>query len=431
MTMNHAALTREQVDACSRILKEELIAATGCTEPIAIAYCAALAARALGKKPEAVSACCSGNIIKNTKTVTVPNTGGLKGMKAAVLAGAFYGDAARGLETLAGLSREAAEDIARLMREMEVPISLLDAGHALHIRVTCQAGDDRAEAEIVDSHTHVAGVWRNGRLLSAGGAPEGKPAPAPRDVLSLEVILAYARQVPLEQLRPVLKGQIACNPAIAREGLSGAWGARVGRTVLETRGQEGRAQLVARAAAGSDARMNGCPMPVVINSGSGNQGLTASVPVITRAEQLGASEETLLRALAVSNLVSIHQKTGIGRVSAYCGAVSAAIGSAAGIAFMEGAEDGVIALTVSSALGIASGMLCDGAKSSCAAKIVSALDSALLAYDMARQGRGFLPGEGLTKDGVEQTISAVGRVARDGMRETDIEVLKVMLEDEA
>ncbi len=430
MTQNPAPLTREQEDACTRILKEELIAATGCTEPIAIAYCAALAARALGKRPERISAWCSGNVIKNTKTVTVPNTGGLKGIKAAVLAGAFYGDADRALETLAGITQQAAEDIARLAKDMEVPVSLLNTGHALHIRVACAAGESLAEAEIRDNHTHVAGVWRNGELIQADEAPRAgeERAEAPCQ-LSLALILAYARQAPLAVLRPVFAGQIAHNPAIAQEGLTGAWGAQVGKTILETRREDARAQLVARAAAGSDARMNGCPMPVVINSGSGNQGLTASIPVITRWEQLRASEEALLRALAVSNLVSIHQKAGIGRMSAYCGAVSAAIGSAAGIAFLEGAEDEVIALTVSTALGIASGMLCDGAKSSCAAKIASALDSALMAYDMAQRERGFLPGEGLTKGDVEQTIKAVGRVAREGMRETDLEVLKVMLEE--
>ena len=225
-------------------------------------------------------------------------------------------------------------------------------------------------------------------------------------------------------------GQVTHNPAIAKEGLTNPWGARVGQTIMETRGQTERAQLVARAAAGSDARMNGCPMPVVINSGSGNQGLTASIPVITRAEQLGASEEALLRALAVSNLVAIHQKTGIGRMSAYCGAVSAATGAACGIAFLEGADEETIAKTLSNALMISSGMLCDGAKSSCAAKIAAALDSALLAYDMARQERAFQPGEGLMKSDVERTIAAVSRVARDGMRETDLEVLSVMLEEE-
>ena len=428
MTSIH--LNHEDLLAYTQILQGELIAAMGCTEPIAIAYCAALATRALGQKPETISAWCSGNIIKNTKTVTVPNTGGLKGIKAAVLAGAFFGDADRVLETLAGVTAQQAADLAGLMDAMPVPVGLLNEGHVLHIRVSCGAGKDQAEAEITDAHTHIAAIRRNGETVYSATAPEAKQEAAKADALSLSRILAYARQVPLSMLKPVLQGQITHNPAIAQEGLNSPWGAQVGKTILEARGKSERAQLVARAAAGSDARMNGCPMPVVINSGSGNQGLTTSIPVITRAEQLGASEEEMLRALAVSNLVAIHQKTGIGRMSAYCGAVSAAIGAASGIAFLEGAGDEVIARTITNALMIASGMLCDGAKSSCAAKIAAALDSALLAYDMAVQERAFQPGEGLVKGDVEATITAVSRVAREGMRETDLEVLHVMLEGE-
>ena len=430
MTSRHKSpLTEAQLALYTGILKEELITATGCTEPIAIAYCGAIAARVLGKTPEQVQIWCSGNVIKNTKTVTVPNTGGLKGIKAAVLAGVFYGDADKGLDTLAALTPEQAADVARLADEMDVQIRLLKSGHPLHIKVNCQAGEDQAEAEIMDTHTHVAAIRRNGETLHTGDNPAETGEGSPLSGLNLAQILAYARQVPLADLKEVLSGQITHNPALSRAGLEGDWGARVGQTILETRGKDPRAQLVASAAAGSDARMNGCPMPAVINSGSGNQGLTASVPVITRARQMGASEEALMRALAVSNLLAIHQKAGIGRMSAYCGAVSAAVGCAAGIAFLEGMPEEIIERTVTNALMISSGMLCDGAKSSCAAKIAAALDSAFLAYDMARADRAFQPGEGLVKQDTEQTIAAVSRVAREGMKETDVEVLKVMLDE--
>ncbi|MGI6694886.1 MAG: serine dehydratase subunit alpha family protein [Christensenellales bacterium] len=428
--MTCTPLHHEQELAYTQVLKGELIAAMGCTEPIAIAYCAALATRALGKKPETISVWCSGNVIKNSKTVTVPNTGGLKGIKAAALAGAFYGDAERALEVLAGVTDKQAADIARLMETMQVPIRLLNEGHALHIRISCAAGNDQAEAEILDTHTHIGAIRRNGETIYSAEPPQKETNQVRSDALCLTGILAYARQASIEVLRSVLSGQVTHNPAIAREGLNHPWGAQVGKTILETRGESERAQLVARAAAGSDARMNGCPMPVVINSGSGNQGLTVSIPVITRAQQLNAGEEKMLRALALSNLIAIHQKTGIGRMSAYCGAVSAAIGSACGIAFLEDVGDEVIARTITNALMIVSGMLCDGAKSSCAAKIAAALDSALLAYDMAKEERAFLPGEGLMKHDVEDTISAVSRVAREGMRETDLKVLHVMLEGE-
>lgn len=421
-------LQKESLDSITRILAGELLTAMGCTEPIAIAYCGALAARALGKPAEGLSVRCSGNIIKNAKSVVVPNTLGLKGIQASAIAGVYYGDAEKGLEVLSAITPGQAGDIARKARRLQVPVSLLHSKHLLHIVVACSANGDWAEAEICGNHTHIAAIRRNGQTLYKG-VEFSEQGSSQAEALTVRKILCYARQVSLEDIKPILIGQIKNNIAIAKEGLSGSWGAEIGKTVLAARGDSPRAKLVAWTAAGSDARMNGCAMPVTINSGSGNQGLTASIPVIIRAEQLLAGEEILLRALAVSNLIAIHQKEGIGRLSAYCGAVTAAIGSAAGIAFLEGADDGQIDQVISNGLMIASGMLCDGAKSSCAAKIVTSLDSALLAYDMTKSGRRFQPGEGLAKPGVERTISAVARVAREGMRETDVQVLNAMLEN--
>lgn len=421
-------MQKGSLDSITRVLEQELLTAIGCTEPVAIAYCGALAARALGKRPQSISVRCSGNIIKNAKSVVVPNTLGLKGIEASAISGALYGDPEKGLEVLSSITPEQAGDIAEKIGRLSVPVSLLHTKHLLHIIVACHAGEDTAEAEICGSHTHIAAIRLNGVTQYAGGE-FSQQVPGHEEKLSVIKILTYAKQVPLEEIRPILIGQIKNNIAIAREGLSGNWGAEIGKTILAARGNSARAKLVAWTAAGSDARMNGCAMPVTINSGSGNQGLAASVPVIIRAEQLKAGEEALLRALAVSNLIAIHQKRGIGRLSAYCGAVTAAIGSAAGIAYLEGAGDEQIEQVISNGLMIASGMLCDGAKSSCAAKIVTSLDSALLAYDMSKSGREFQPGEGLAKPGVEGTISAVARVAREGMKETDIQILHVMLDN--
>ncbi|HSK68468.1 MAG TPA: L-serine ammonia-lyase, iron-sulfur-dependent, subunit alpha [Candidatus Limnocylindria bacterium] len=418
------------MDAITALLSRELKTAMGCTEPIAIAYCAALAARALGRAPEHIRVRCSGNVVKNAKAVVVPNTGGLRGIEAAAAAGALYGDPDAGLETLSGVTPEQAADLALRLPALGVQVSLLRTRHSLHVVVECAAGGDAAQAEIKDTHTHVASITRNGQKVLEGGLA-AQDAPEADAMLTVEDILRYARTVPLDEVRPILRAQVENNLAIAREGLSGRWGSQIGRTVLESRGESPRAQLVAWAAAGSDARMNGCAMPVTINAGSGNQGLTVSVPVVLRAGQVGADEEATLRALIVSNLVSLHQKRGIGRLSAYCGAVTAAIGASAGIAFLEGAPDEQVGQVIASGLMIASGMLCDGAKSSCAAKIVASLDSALLAYDLARSGNAFQPGEGLAKPGVEQTISAVARVAREGMRDTDVTVLQAMLDQPA
>lgn len=436
MKEDHTAIYQRaagQFERYTALLKDELRAATGCTEPIAIAYCAALSARALGTVPTRCEAACSGNVIKNTKTVTVPNTGGMKGIKAAVLAGVLFGDADRELEVLSAVSPDEAETIKKMAATLPVAVKLLKSGHSLHIQVTCFAGESWASAEIMDTHTGVSRVTRNGAAVferESGLTPDSQRTGPDEAALNVADILDYARRVDLSGIRDVLLRQAAYNSAIAKAGMSGDWGASVGKTLLLARGDNDKTRIVSGAAAGADARMNGCALPVIINSGSGNQGMTASLPVVERARQLGAPEELLLRALAVSNLVSIHQKTAIGRMSAYCGAVSAATGSAVGIAFLEGASDEVIKQTIVNSLAVTSGMLCDGAKSSCAGKIANALDGALLAYEMAKRDLGYQAGEGIVKKDVESTIQGVGQIASQGMRETDIEVLQVMIRED-
>lgn len=410
------------------ILKEELLPALGCTEPIALAYGAAYARRLLGKTPTAYRVQCSGNIIKNTKAVTVPQTGGMKGIQAAVLSGAIGGDPDRKLEVLTSVTPGDLEEVRKALAAGIVTVEPLDTPHTLHIIIRAEAGGEYASVEIIDTHTGLGNIEKNGELLHKRQEGGESAVHTDRSVLSVEGVLDYAASVDLEEVRELLERQISCNSAISQEGLTNTWGAGVGKTLLAYSGSDIRTQLKAAAAAGSDARMNGCTLPVIINSGSGNQGITVSMPVILYARHIGASHERLLRALCVSNLMAIHQKTGIGRLSAFCGAVSAATGAAAGIAWLDGAEYGVIAQTITNSLGNVGGMVCDGAKSSCAAKIASALESALLGYEMAKEQRGFLDGEGIVKSNVEETISSVGRMAAVGMHSTDQEILHIMVD---
>ena len=421
------SLDQNTIALYTKFLHEELVPAMGCTEPIAIAYGAAYARKVLGKPAERYEVECSGNIIKNVKAVTVPQTGGLKGIEAAVLAGAIGGDADRELEVLSTVNQADLCEIRRGLEERVVAVKPLDSTHTLHIIIHAFAGGDSVCVEIIDTHSNVGRVVKNGRVIHQRVEVAAQDDVSERRALNVADILDYADQVDLELVRDVLERQISYNSAISQEGLSGKWGAAVGKTLLDTCGAGIRVRAEAAAAAGSDARMSGCAMPVVINSGSGNQGMTVSMPVITYAKELGVSHEKLLRALCVANLVAIHQKTDIGRLSAFCGAVSAATGAAAGIAYMEGASYAVIAQTVVNSLANVGGMVCDGAKPSCAAKIVSALESAFLGYELAKRGRGFYDGEGIVKADVEATIASVGRMASVGMRSTDREILNIMI----
>lgn len=416
-------------DSYVKILKEELIPAMGCTEPIAIALAAAKAREALGAVPERCRVEVSGNIIKNVKAVTVPNTGGLKGIEAAAAAGIVAGRADLELEVLSQVTREEIEAMGAFLGACEIKVVPAEGDRIFFINVTVAAGGHSACCEIVDFHTNIVRIQRDEEILfRAEETTAGGEEQTDRSVLSVEEIVNFAGCLDVADVEEVLSRQVAYNSAISAEGMRGGWGAEVGRTLRSLYGDDVAVRAKAAAAAGSDARMSGCEMPVVIVSGSGNQGMTTSLPVIEYARDMGASDEELYRALAVADLVTIHQKTGIGRLSAFCGAVSAGCGAAAGIAYLRGGRYDVIAHTIANALAICSGMICDGAKPSCAAKIASAVDAGLLGYHMyLNGGHQFVGGEGIIQKGVENTIGNVGRLARLGMRRTDEEILDIMV----
>jgi len=412
-----------------KILEEELIPALGCTEPIAIALAAAKAREVLGVKPERCCVEVSGNIIKNVKAVTVPNTGGLKGIEAAVAAGIAAGQADLELEVLSKITEKDISAITDCLKKTEIEVVPATGDRVFYIRITLEASGHTSACEIVDYHTNVVLLRRDEDILfRAENAEEVQSDQSDRSILSVEEIVAFADCLDVADVKELLERQVAYNSAISEEGMKGGWGAEIGKTLRAVYGDGVAVRAKAAAAAGSDARMSGCDMPVVIVSGSGNQGITASMPVVEYANELGASEEQLYRALAVSNLITIHQKTGIGRLSAFCGAVSAGCGAAAGIAYLEGGDFDVIAHTIANTLAICSGMICDGAKPSCAAKIASAVDAGLMGYHMyLHGGHQFVGGEGIIRTGVENTIGSIGRLARQGMRQTDEEILDIMV----
>lgn len=408
----------------TQILKDELQTALGCTEPVTIAFAAAYARKLLGKMPDRIEVLCSGNIIKNVKAVTVPQTGGRKGIEAAVLIGAVGGDPDRGMEVLKDITDMHKKELDRLYGQGLVKVDLLDTDHVLHVVLRAWTGSDRVSVEVIDAHTKLGDVSVNGRTLHS--RKEEKTQQMSREFMNVKDIVSYADHVSVDQIRDILTAQIECNADIAREGMENCWGAQVGKTAQEMNFFR-FADICAGASAGSDARMNGCPLPVVINSGSGNQGITASVPVIRYARENQVSEDMLLRALCVSNLITIHQKTGIGKLSAFCGVVSAAAGAVCGIAYLEGQTYETLLEIISNTVATCGGMICDGAKSSCAAKISTALYSAFLGYELAKKGTSFRDGEGIVRGDGEQTIANIGRVASKGMRSTDREILKIML----
>lgn len=416
--------------SCYRqILRRELVLATGCTEPIAIAYAAALARETLGRRAGHLRALCSGNIVKNVKSVIVPGTGGLRGIEAAAIIGNVGGDAESGLNVLGWVTEEHRALTKQLLAEGMCEVALLDSRESLHIIVEAECGGHRASVEIRGTHTNVVSRKLDGvELAPQGQAASASAEPEPDyDELSLEGILAFARGTELLDERELLERQISCNRTIAEEGLRGEYGLNVGRMLLEHGGAGEYSRAAAMAAAGSDARMGGCLMPVAINSGSGNQGLTVSMPVMTLAEAWGCGEERMLRALIISNLVSVHVKRHIGRLSAYCGATSASSGVAAAATWLRGGSDEQVYASVVNALAAVSGMVCDGAKASCAAKIAAALDSALLGHRLAMAGKRFAGGDGIVAEQAEETIRRVGSLASRGMAETDGEILRLML----
>ncbi len=410
-----------------RILREELRPAMGCTEPIAIAYAAAKARDVLGAMPDRLLAEVSGNIVKNVKSVVIPHTGGLRGIPAAVAAGCAAGDAGAELSVLSQVTSAQAEGIAVYLEKTPIEVRCAEDAHIFDIRITAFRGDDSAYVRIADYHTNLVCIRRNGETLLERECVTREEGLTDRSCLSIAGIVEFADSVDPEAVAPILEKQISCNMAIAEEGLRNNYGANIGKTLLRM-GNDLNSKMRAWAAAASDARMNGCELPVVINSGSGNQGITASVPVIVCAREMGKSREELLRALCVSNLVTIHQKTGIGRLSAYCGAVSAGVGAGAGVAYLRGGDYEMIAHTVVNAVAVTSGIICDGAKASCAAKIASAVDAGLLGLAMYENGNQFFGGDGIVKKGVENTIATVARLARVGMEQTDKEIIHLMME---
>lgn len=411
------------------ILREELIPATGCTEPIAVAYAAALARKTLSALPDRAEITVSGNILKNVKSVIVPCTGGLKGVSSAAAAGIYAGDADKKLQCLDGISEKQREEIKRYTEKTAFTVAQAHTGCVFDIGVRVFRGTDEAFVRIAGHHTNVVRIERNGEaLLDKQAAEEGESC-AGRELLSVRKIVEFADCVNIANVKEMISRQIEYNSAIAEEGLKNDYGARVGKILLGAFGNNVHNLAKATAAAGSDARMNGCPLPVVIVSGSGNQGMTASLPVIVYAKHLGASEEKLVRALVLSDLITIHLKSGIGRLSAYCGAVSAGCGAGAGICYLYGGGYDEIAHTVVNALAIDSGIVCDGAKSSCAAKIASAVEAGLLGMEMYRGGSQFYGGDGILEKDVENTIHNVGDLARNGMRETDEEIIRLMIKN--
>ena len=412
------------------ILKEELRPAMGCTEPIALAYAGAIAKNLLGAVPERVLVAVSGNIIKNVKSVVVPNTGGLRGIAAAVCAGIIAGDPDKELQVISEVSLEQQTQLRQFMDTVPCSIVPSDSPLVFDIDISVFAGDDRARVRIVNHHTNLVYQSKNDEVhLDLPITETSEDHLTDKSCLSIEKIVEFADCLDIGDVREYVQRQIEYNMQIAQAGLEGNWGANIGSVILRRQGASLEKRACAWAAAGSDARMSGCEKPVIILSGSGNQGITASVPVAVVAQEMNASEEELIRAVVVSDLVTIHQKTGIGRLSAYCGAISAGCGAGAGIAYLRGGRFHAVAHTVVNAIAILSGTICDGAKPSCAAKIAAAVDAGILGYDMYLENQQFYGGDGIVTKGVDKTVINVGRLAREGMKETDKTILEIMLSD--
>ncbi|MBQ8690039.1 MAG: serine dehydratase subunit alpha family protein [Clostridia bacterium] len=409
------------------ILEEELIPAMGCTEPIAIAYAAAKAKSVLGAHPESVSISVSGNIIKNAKSVVVPHTDGMRGIESAVIAGVVAGNSEARLEVLSSVTPEQIEKMKMEKEMLPVRVELAEVESPFYIHITLERGEESSEVVIVGRHTNITEVRKNGEAIYRSD-DEAATEKQSRE-MSVREILDFAESVDIQSVKAVLDRQIAYNMAIAEEGLRNSYGANIGKVYLSSYAPDISIRAKAYTAAGSDARMNGCELPVIIVSGSGNQGMTASIPVIVYARDMGVSDEVLYRALCVSNLITIHIKSGIGTLSAYCGAVAAGAGAGCGVAYLHGGKYAEIAHTLVNALAIDSGLICDGAKASCAAKIATAVENGLLGFHLYRSGNQFYGGDGIVKKGVEKTIESISRLAKDGMKETDREILSIMLSE--
>ena len=418
-------ITKEKMDYYVGILKDELVPAMGCTEPIAIAYASAKARATLGSFPTSCDIAVSGNIIKNAKSVVVPHTGGQKGIETAALAGIVAGNADARLEVLSSVTDSDIERMRAARDVLPITVRLYETDYQFDILVTVTDGENTASVRVTNRHTNIVAIERNGHKLFTGEINED--IEVKKKDLSIAEIVEFADTVDVELVKPVLKRQIDCNMAIAEAGLSGNYGANIGKVYLASYLPDISIKAKAYAAAGSDARMNGCELPVIINSGSGNQGMTASIPVVVYWRELGLEEDRLYRALCVSNLSTIRVKQGIGTLSAYCGAVAAGAGAGAGIAYLYGGGFKDVAHTLVNALAVDSGLICDGAKASCAAKIATAVENGILGFNLYRSGNQFLGGDGIVTKGVENTIENVGRLAKDGMKDTDKAILEIML----
>ena len=420
--------TSTKYQAYIQILNEELIPAMGCTEPIALAYIASKARDILGDLPEEVIVKASGSIIKNVKSVIVPNTKQLKGIPAAVVAGLIAGKTHKELEVISEVEDLQINQMNEYLKKDNIAVEYLESDNVFDIIILLKKGNDQVTVRIKDYHTNIVHIEKNGDILFEKKEEETtQTTRVDRSLLDMKSIWDFVNSVDTNDIAYILERQIAYNTAISEEGLKNNYGANIGKVLLKMEGDNVRTRAKAKAASGSDARMNGCELPVIINSGSGNQGITCSVPVIEYAKELNVSHEKLLRALALSNLIAIHEKTGIGTLSAYCGAVSAGAGAGAGIAYLHNGTYEDVIHTIVNSLAIVSGIVCDGAKASCAAKIASSVDAAILGYHMYQNGQEFKSGDGIVMNGVEATIKGVGKLGKEGMKETNKEIIKLMI----
>lgn len=429
------ALSKQTYQNYVNILKEELVPALGCTEPIAIAFAAAKAAQVLGKKPERIVAECSGNIVKNVKGVIVPNSGNLFGINAAAIVGALGGDPERELQVLSAVTPEAIAETKELVKTDYCEVKLLNTTHTLHIKMYCYAGEESSMVEIRDLHNNIVKIVKNDKVtkVQAGEAANTGSyygVMTDRSCLNLGDIIDFAREVNLDEVGELIERQIRYNTAISNEGMTGNYGVAIGPTILAQNCQSVWTQMKAYTAAGSEARMCGCVLPVITNSGSGNQGITSSIPLVVYAREEDVDAETLYRSIILSDLMTIYQKAYVGRMSAFCAAVSSATSIAAAMTFMRGGTDCQISQAIQNSLANATGIVCDGAKASCAAKIATSLDCGIMAHHIAMNDEQYEADTGLLKIDVDDTIKAVGRMAAEGMRSTDTEILDIMLEED-
>lgn len=417
-------------EAYSNILREEIMPATGCTEPISIAYCAAKAHQVLGMQPTAVTVSVSGNILKNVKSVVVPNTNGLKGIRAAVAAGIICGDAEKGMQVISRVSEEQRAAVANFMDTVNIDVSCAETDCQLYISITLYARTSYSRVVIANNHSNIVEIMKNGEaLLKKPIVAQSEDSLTDKSCMNLHDIYEYAEKIDISEVKDLLDMQIEYNMAICEEGLSRDYGANIGKVLLSENASDAKTVARAYAAAGSDARMSGCEMPVAILCGSGNQGITASVPVICYAKHYGIDQERMYRALILSDLLTVYQKAGIGRLSAYCGAISAGCAAGAGIAYLLGGDETVVAHTLVNSVAMISGTICDGAKPSCAAKIAAAIDTGILGYQMYLHQQQFYRGEGIVAPNVDATVRNIGRIASEGMVETDQTIISIMQQD--